>query len=333
MKSWVFLLGSCLCAAAAEYTISELPACEGGQVQSVPGITERGAVVWSCWNGLYAEQFLLNRQGSQSLGLRGDTYMLAMNRHEQIVGWSLENNTNRVMMWARGQATYVAPFGGRWSFATGINDHGDIVGGASVPTGVFDEPLHPFLYRKGVFHDLGTFGEKQCQATAINNKGTIVLHFPEGDSQPMAFYEEGVFRKAPPFSGASLTIGQAINEAGSVAGVYWRSLGAQHAFYYRDGQFADLSRADEFGSETRSINANDQVVGWYARESEGQSIRGGFLYQNGVRTEIQDLLPPNSGWLIRTAEGINDDGQIVGAGLFDNQERPYILTPVRKERH
>jgi hypothetical protein len=59
---------------------------------------------------------------------------------------------------------------------------------------------------------------------------------------------------------------------------------------------------------------------------EGTS--GGFLYKDGVRREVQDLLPPNSGWQIVTADQINNKGQIVGIGIFDNLPRPYILSPV-----
>ena len=130
-----------------------------------------------------------------------------------------------------------------------------------------------------------------------------------------------------------MTSGEAINESGSGAGVYLRDFadGHLHAFYYREGQFADLGRADELYSETRSINDDGQVVGSWGKEIGTELIRGGFLYHNGVRTEIQDLLPPNSGWQIIKAECINNQGQIVGAGIFNNQEHPYILTPVKKK--
>jgi hypothetical protein len=53
---------------------------------------------------------------------------------------------------------------------------------------------------------------------------------------------------------------------------------------------------------------------------EGTS--SGFLYKDGVRMEVQDLLPPNSGWQVVTADHINNQGQIVGIGIFDNLPRP-----------
>jgi probable HAF family extracellular repeat protein len=43
--------------------------------------------------------------------------------------------------------------------------------------------------------------------------------------------------------------------------------------------------------------------------------------------DLNNLLPPNSGWELTQALGINDKGQIVGYGTHDGQIRAFLLTP------
>jgi hypothetical protein len=44
--------------------------------------------------------------------------------------------------------------------------------------------------------------------------------------------------------------------------------------------------------------------------------------------DLNSLLEPNSGWILRDAQGINEKGQIVGFGEFEGESRAYLLTPV-----
>lgn len=41
-----------------------------------------------------------------------------------------------------------------------------------------------------------------------------------------------------------------------------------------------------------------------------------YMTENGVSTDLNTLLPPNSGWQLLEANAINDAGQIVGSGLL-----------------
>jgi hypothetical protein len=50
-----------------------------------------------------------------------------------------------------------------------------------------------------------------------------------------------------------------------------------------------------------------------------------FLYQNGVMTNLNDLLPANSGWVLQSVLAINNLGQGVGEGSYQGQERGYLL--------
>jgi len=44
--------------------------------------------------------------------------------------------------------------------------------------------------------------------------------------------------------------------------------------------------------------------------------------------DLNSLLPPHSGWLLQTAEGVNAAGQIVGQGQFAGKTRGFLLTPL-----
>jgi hypothetical protein len=50
------------------------------------------------------------------------------------------------------------------------------------------------------------------------------------------------------------------------------------------------------------------------------------LWKNGQPINLNALVPAGSGWDLRSAEGINDRGDIVGFGVFGGQSRAFMLT-------
>jgi len=174
--------------------------------------------------------------------------------------------------------------------ATGINNRGDVVGEISIPQneGVFPQMLlHPFLYRHGLMHDLGTLGGSSGVATAINDLGEIV--------------------------GWSTTTSNA----------------ETHAFLYSSGKMTDLGTlggVPPYGygygpppyTSALAINNWGQIVG----SSTTTNGMHAFLYSNGTMTDLNDLATltyingPAGFLVLASARGINDQGQIVGEGLF-----------------
>src|SRR5205823_5956728 len=75
-------------------------------------------------------------------------------------------------------------------------------------------------------------------------------------------------------------------------------------------------------------NASGVVVG--ASRVLGAAVTHAFLHRDGQMHDLNDLLPSGSGWVLETANGINDSGQIVGAGRLDPSDPPraFLLTPV-----
>ena len=91
-----------------------------------------------------------------------------------------------------------------------------------------------------------------------------------------------------------------------------------------------------------AINNSGQVVGSQlalnaliggptADASGNYDFQKAMLYSNGKITDLNSLLPANSGWDLTRATGINDLGQIIGQGTFDGQEMGFVMTPVGAE--
>ena len=66
--------------------------------------------------------------------------------------------------------TDLGTLGGTTSYATAINDRGQVVGNSPTIAGV----THAFLYGDGAMTDLGTLGGTTSYATAINDRGQVV---------------------------------------------------------------------------------------------------------------------------------------------------------------
>ena len=50
---------------------------------------------------------------------------------------------------------------------------------------------------------------------------------------------------------------------------------------------------------------------------------------SGGVTDLNALLPANSGWVLTSAQGVNDSGFIVGFGTKSGVTKPYLLFPKR----
>jgi probable HAF family extracellular repeat protein len=90
------------------------------------------------------------------------------------------------------------------------------------------------------------------------------------------------------------------------------------------GTIVDLAAADptDFGGQSRAFGVNKagMVVG-----STGNGLNA-FLYQNGVYTNLNNLINPASGWTsLSYAQSINDSNQITGWGVYNGNTEPFIL--------
>jgi probable HAF family extracellular repeat protein len=115
----------------------------------------------------------------------------------------------------------------------------------------------------------------------------------------------------------------AINDAGEVVGWAQTAQGQSCAFRFRGGSLEAIQTlGGEFGL-ARAINDRGDVVG--NAETPAGAMHA-FLYRDGVTADLNELLPPGSGWVLHEARGIKIKGQIIGLGRRHGRHRTFLLT-------
>ncbi|MGE3818515.1 MAG: PEP-CTERM sorting domain-containing protein [Isosphaeraceae bacterium] len=333
------LATSCLSEARAGYTVVSLGVIPGGSISSGAAINASGEVVGSG-----------ETQQGQTNAFRGDggtptnLYTLpggrfsaarSINASGVVVGDS-EIQTGQsswqihaFRMSAGGAMEDLGvPLNARASHATGINAGGLISGYAQYA----GNATRGFVSGgPGDFAFLSTFHlGGNSMALGLNDRGQIV---------GAADLASGVYRAFVTTVGGPLvdlgTLGgagassyaTAINKEGVIAG-YAGDANGFRAFKTRpDGTLQDLGALPGASSMTASgINARGDVVGTAASGGIGRA----FLHTDldGL-VDLNLLLDANSGWILNTATGINDQGQITGTGQYRGQTLAYRLDPSR----
>jgi probable HAF family extracellular repeat protein len=238
-----------------------------------------------------------------------------------------------------------AAIGKEFSTATDINDSGIVTGyGGADGIGKF---AFRFDVNSGVTTDLGVLstGDNQSLAMAVNKAGVITgVSGNQASGEFHAFLYDGkMLDIGPAFSSAD------INDAGVVVGSQipaGQSQEFRRAFRYDSNsaapQFLDLGvLAGCDGSEALGVNQSNDIVG-YSFNVQGDPLgppddsdptrwKAFLVYHNDLSQtarDLNDLIPKDSGWILRQAFAINDVGQIVGLGHFQGIMEVFLLTPI-----
>jgi len=219
--------------------------------------------------------------------------------------------------------------------ATGLNNNGQVTGGASVTA----LDAHAYIYDEDGFTDLGTLGGHNSQGFGINDQGMVTGQSSvSGDLYLHAFlYHDGGMEDLGTL-GCCDSVGNDINERGDVAGQTSApestvSHPVNHAFLYSDGVMHDLGTLGGGYGVAYAVNQDRKVTG---TSSTGEpSEFHAFLYADGVMHDLNDLVSPNDPLApkVTLLDGvdINDDGVIVANGF--NAETGiytvYLLTPIK----
>ena len=216
-----------------------------------------------------------------------------------------------------------------FSSALGANNEGQVVGFRVVTDEHGQNHKRAYLYTTHRTIDLGTFGGKQSDATAINDAGQVVAHlyteYHDGYKRAV-LYHSGKVVEIGTFGG-NTSIGVAINTQGQVVGYSTLPGGDQRAFLYAHGKMKNLGTLPG-GTQSFAFGINDRgrVVG--ASDAKDSPLRA-FIYNDGLMQDLNELIPAESGWLLTEAKGINESGQIVGYGFINGERRAFLLTPVK----
>ena len=265
----------------------------------------------------------------------------AINDKEQIVGQC----KGRAVLWQGGRTTELGslpPPGADYkpasqSGATSINNAGQIAG-YCVFTQKPGLPAYPqqadfpyaFLWQNGRTTSLGL--QNNGLTAAINTAGKINFFVPV--HSPVGSHLGGV---------------TGLNDKNQVIGTLPLGLETKnldgmktHAFLSISGRARDLGTLGGSNSTPLALNNSGDVVG--TSELAGQTIhvaagRGrssryilhqeshAFLWRDGRMWDLNRFLPACSGWILVSANGLNNRGQIVGDGLYQNHHHAFLLTP------
>ena len=114
---------------------------------------------------------------------------------------------------------------------------------------------------------------------------------------------------------------RAINESGVVAGRY---NGASNGVFLWSASTGTIDLGAPAGyPEYVDINDSGDVVATIIQAG----LRQAFLYRDGTWTNLNDLRPPGSSFLIQRAMAINNLGWIVGDGGEVNANSGFVLIP------
>jgi probable HAF family extracellular repeat protein len=174
------------------------------------------------------------------LGSLGGTqgHASAINDRGQVAGDSnlAGDQIQHAFFWHQGKMQALTP-GRDFSFAHGLNDNGDVVGGTFSADGL---SFNGFVWRHGVLTDLESLPGDECDsfASSINSQSQIVgASFPCAGDAHAVIWENGNGKGAidlntlvRPGSGLQLAEAQFINDRGEITGKAVLSNGDQHAF-------------------------------------------------------------------------------------------------------
>ena len=233
------------------------------------------------------------------------TYAHDVNQAGTIVGWSgsqlsfHEFDFTAVKWDAQGNATALQTPSNHTTQALAISDN-DIIVGLKGGVSISDDSIAVLWDSNGNIVELGTTGGDYSYAQDIDRTGTYVV-------------------------GTSAALPQVC--------IQWGCWYPSHPFIWDENNgmvsLGDLTEANEGNAVARGVNSSgvvvgDSTLGLYNYETHG------FVWKNGVMSDLNDLVPADPNWTITSAMAINDAGQIVAvqeATDGSNNNRAVLLTP------
>jgi probable HAF family extracellular repeat protein len=207
-----------------------------------------------------------------TLDVPGPASATDINDRGQIVGNSLAG----AFLWDGGTLTPLGTLGGTASFATSINNHGQIVGYSQISG---DGAYHAFLWERGVMTDLGTLSGGSSRAFAINDHGDIVGLSDDPLTNPRPFIvHKGEMTRLLASQGVLDWFSIAgISDAGHVIGTRAPAPFADpRAFVWRDGV---LEIIGEPLTIPTGVNSSGEIAGYKAGGNFG--LPGAYLWTVG----------------------------------------------------
>lgn len=314
----------------------------GGIASYANAINSSGQVVGYSWTAdRTVRATLWNGTTAVDLGALGGEFSEAydINDAGQAVGYVIGVNGQRGVMWDGTTVTYL---GADLTYATSINNSGQIVGVGSVFVAGNGFNTQDAYYNQAKLlngdtaTNLGTLGGLTSAPSSINNQGQVAgydeVNVGElSNSRHATLWNGTTITKlgdSPNFSTAV-----AINDLGQVAG-YSLFAGSGswglRATVWSENNIIDLGTLGGNYSYAFGINSLGQVVG--SANSIDSNVLRATLWNDVTAIDLNSFLDINtsSAWLLTEAKDINDSGWIVGnaVNMTTGNTHAFLLTPV-----
>jgi probable HAF family extracellular repeat protein len=250
-------------------------------------------------------------------------------------------------LWRNGHMSALPTLGGHNGQASAINNLGQAVGFAedgaldtTCPAGTTNNRIAlSALWENGkaqvlplVVNDVDGF------AFGINDRGQAVGYSGNCTTATHAvMWKDNTAFVLQDLGGTGSNFAYVINNRGQIAGQIGTADGTTfHAGAWlngADGAVTDLGvLPGDFAAFATGINDRGQVVGNNFDSNFNWSH--GFIWQDGVMTDLNTLIPADSNLFIISASNINDRGQISGMGTVQSGPHKgdihaYLLNPVQ----
>ncbi len=192
------------------------------------------------------------------------------------------------------------------TFATGINNRGDIVGYYRVGT-----TRHAMFIRDGAFiTPTDILATNWSEASKSNDRGDVVGRYVDEDGILHGFLASGrdYALTLLDYPGSNDTRPRAINESGTVVG-FWCNAEGCHGFIWDKGDFSILDVEGAANTYLTGINERGDIVGSW----DDGSTTHGFVFSKGQFSSIDAPSPAVAGGVTGTELlDINALGHIIG---------------------
>jgi probable HAF family extracellular repeat protein len=310
---------------------AESEANDINDARQVVGVSDGRAFLWQ--EGTMTDLGTLNFQQSEALAINGSG---------QVAGTAgaPEGDASAAFLWENGEMRDLGlpdpP--SEWQThgrAMALNDAGDVVGTVSGGPDTSPEAMpRAYVWRAdGNISQLPTDGGTAGLALGINYAGIVVGGASMPDDRHHiagARWSGGTLSRLQSLGGM-MAMARDINNSGLIVG--YSSLPEEfhnRAVTWRNGQPEELSLLPVHDhSEAHAVNHAGIIVGFSGRDfdtPEGRdSERRAVRWIDGEVEDLNRLLPPDSGWLLLEARGINNRGDIVGVGMRNGSRRAFLL--------
>jgi|SRR5215831_1359549 len=318
----------------ASYTIIDLGTL-GGTVSYAAGINSVGDVAGQSYlagDSTHEHAFLWKANGGMiDLGtLSGGSYSqgIALNSSDEVVGIADTGVgfTQHAFLWtSSGGMQDLGSLGAStdYSYAFGIDDRSRVVGGSYA--NATDE--YSTIWINGQVRSLSPTSAGEARAISTQ-RGYVAGLGAKGDA--FVWTKAGGFTDLGRLSGGTISFAYGVNNSGQAVGYsdFGDPLHTTTAFFW--SKAVGIESMGTLGWNPSTAEAiNDQCLAVGYSIIADQTNEHAFIWSQATgMLDLNSKIPPNSGWVLTLATGINASGQIVGQGTINRQSHAFLLTPV-----